>query len=500
MVMNENVKIKPTILNRNIIICFSLLIIWLGVFYGTILSTIDIWQRSETYSHGFFIIPIVIWLFAKERDFLISSEVKPSSLALFPFLGFILLWLIGQAADINVVSQFASFALLPLLFWLIFGNKFAWKLKFPLCFILFSVPLGNELIPVLQEVTAEITVFLIQLSGIPVFYEGLYITIPSGVFEVAVACSGIRYLIASVTIGCLYAHLTYSKIKKQLLFIILAIFIPILANGIRAYLIVLIAHLSDLKYATGVDHLIYGWLFFGLVIGLMFYIGGFWAEDKPKAQNSGNKDAGIITFKYWHIVPIISLIGALSLNFNIIEVEAPNSVKTVDKILDFDKTTNTSTWGVNFESPQAEFFGENQQNIEYYSAAFAHRQTKGELISSANKTYNSSFWSIVSRKTIEIKYQSSNISITHENIVTPNGRARDVYSWYQIDGIITNNRLVIKARQAILSLLGSTSVGYVNVISYEHDGESSESTVLRDWLAEHFAKIALSNENNELLP
>ena len=364
---------------------------------------------------------------------------------------------------------------------------------------MFSVPIGNELIPALQEITAEITVFFIKLSGIPVFYEGLYITIPSGVFEVAVACSGIRYLIASLTIGCLYAHLTYSSIKKQLAFIVLAILTPILANGIRAYLIVLIAHLSDLKYATGVDHLIYGWLFFGLVIGLMFYIGGFWADDKPTVKNSKNKGTGIFTFKLWLVFPMISLIGALILNFNIIKTKTPESPPTVLQILDFKKTNNNPTWGVNFENPMAEFFGKNRKNIELYKAAFAHRQSRGELISSSNKTYDNSLWSIVSRNNVDIKYQNKIISITHENIVTANGSARDTYFWYQVDGIVLTNRLEVKIRQAILNLFGSKSVGYINVISLEHDEKGSESTMLKNWLEENFAVIVKSDNNDELL-
>src|SRR5206468_602671 len=50
------------------------------------------------------------------------------------------------------------------------------------------------------------------------------------------------------------------------------------ANWVRAYLIVLLAHLSSNRIAVGVDHLIYGWIFFGVVIGLMYMIGRRWAE------------------------------------------------------------------------------------------------------------------------------------------------------------------------------------------------------------------------------
>jgi len=52
----------------------------------------------------------------------------------------------------------------------------------------------------------------------------------------------------------------------------------VLANGLRAYFIVMLGHLSNNRLAVGVDHLIYGWVFFGVVILLMFFIGARWSE------------------------------------------------------------------------------------------------------------------------------------------------------------------------------------------------------------------------------
>ncbi len=92
-------------------------------------------------------------------------------------------------------------------------------------------------------------------------------------------CSGLRYLIASITLGVLYAYLTYRSWKRRLLFSIAAMIVPIFANSGRAYMIVMIAHLSDMKLALGVDHYIYGWVFFGIVMLLLFWIGSFWRED-----------------------------------------------------------------------------------------------------------------------------------------------------------------------------------------------------------------------------
>lgn len=71
------------------------------------------------------------------------------------------------------------------------------------------------------------------------WWEGLYLSIPAGHFEVAEACSGLRYLMASVALGVLYAYLTYRSPWRRLAFVVLSMVMPIVANGIRAYGIVM---------------------------------------------------------------------------------------------------------------------------------------------------------------------------------------------------------------------------------------------------------------------
>ena len=66
------------------------------------------------------------------------------------------------------------------------------------------------------------------------------------------------------------------------MFMSAAILVPIVANWLRAYMIVMLGHLSNNRLAVGVDHLIYGWIFFGLVMLLLFWVGSFWrSTDMP---------------------------------------------------------------------------------------------------------------------------------------------------------------------------------------------------------------------------
>jgi EpsI family protein len=127
---------------------------------------------------------------------------------------------------------------------------------------------------------------------VPVYREGLHFMVPTGRWSVVEACSGLRYLIASLALGVLYAYLQFRTLRYRLMFIALAVAVPIVANWIRAYMIVMLGHLSGMRIATGVDHLVYGWVFFGIVMAAMFWFGSRWrepatAEPAPPAEPSG---------------------------------------------------------------------------------------------------------------------------------------------------------------------------------------------------------------------
>ena len=56
-------------------------------------------------------------------------------------------------------------------------------------------------------------------------------------------------------------------------FILISIVVPVIANGLRGLGIVYLGYLLGSAKAGAADHLIYGWLFFSLVIGLLITAG-----------------------------------------------------------------------------------------------------------------------------------------------------------------------------------------------------------------------------------
>ena len=251
------------------------------LYHATFWSMLALWSRSQTFAHGFLIVPICAWLAWRRRAQLAALAPRPSwpGVLLLAALG--LAWLLADAANVQVVEQYAATAMLPACVLAILGWPAVRLLAFPLAYLFLAVPFGEVFLEPLIDFTAAFTVGALQLTGVPVFRDGNNFSLPTGNWSVVEACSGLRYLIAALALGALFAHLNFHSTRRRLAVMAAALLVPILANGLRAYLIVMLGHLSNMRLAVGVDHLVYGWLFFGLVALLLFWIATRWRERPP---------------------------------------------------------------------------------------------------------------------------------------------------------------------------------------------------------------------------
>ena len=261
------------------------------LFRDTAVAMVTIWDRSDTFAHAFLVPPIAVWLIWRQRSTLAAMPTRPALWVLLPMAAMGALWLMGELAGVNAATQLALVALLVLIVPLVFGLAIARALTFPLLFLFFAVPIGEFMVPTMMDWTADFAAMAVRLSGIPIYREGLQFVIPSGTWSVVEACSGVRYLIASFMVGTLFAYLNFQSVRRRAIFMAASLLMPIIANWIRAYMIVMIGHLSDNRLAAGVDHIIYGWVFFGLVIGLMFMLGSRYAEPAAVAPAGGPQGA-----------------------------------------------------------------------------------------------------------------------------------------------------------------------------------------------------------------
>jgi exosortase A len=228
-----------------------------------------IWWNSSTFNHCLLIIPIIGWLVWQRLPQL--RELRPVAwwFGLVPVAAGGLCWLLGEAGGVAFARHLGLILMLQGAAIACLGKAVSRGLVFPIFYAFFLVPLGEEMVPALQTFTASMATWLLGLSGVPAHLEGVFITTPAGYFEVAEACAGAKFLIAMVAIGTLVANVCFRSWSRRIAFLAVSIVIPVLANGVRAWGTVYVAQSAGVDFAAGLDHVIYGGIFFAIVIALI---------------------------------------------------------------------------------------------------------------------------------------------------------------------------------------------------------------------------------------
>ncbi len=464
-------------------------ILWLLAWYGdAVQSMVDTWQRSETFAHGFLIVPISAWMVWRRRYAIQALNPRPNFWMLLPLaiVGFI--WLLGNLTAVVVVQQYCLVFMILLIVATITGNQVVRELAFPLLFLLFTVPFGEILLPVLMEHTANFVVFALRLTGVPVYREGLYFTVPSGNWSVVEACSGLRYLIASLTLGFLYAYLTYRSLAKRTIFVVLSFVVPIAANWLRAYMIVMIGHLSSMKLAVGVDHLIYGWLFFGVVMLALFWIGSFWREDHTLPEAMPNSVVCMpMGYPAW-----IAMLTATIISAGVVTVSPlvssylqggsyhPPTLRAVPGFGGWQPDSGALTdWAPQFMNPSTritQVYVNGTKRVELYVGYYRNQRQSAQLITSQNSLVRSSdrIWGNVGETSRVLTISNDKIYIV-ETQLRSHAKRLLVWHWYWIDGQYTANPYWAKLLQAKSQLLGKGDDGAVIIVSTELDRKEEEA-------------------------
>ncbi len=485
----------------------------LAIYFETAHSIVSIWNSSETFAHGYIIVPIAIWLVWQRRGTLRGIAAKPwwPGLALLALCGFA--WLLAELGEVQVVKQYALVAMLPSLCIMILGLRLATIIAFPLCFLLLAVPFGDAFIEPLIQFTADFTVTALQLTGIPVWREGTNFVIPTGSWSVVTACSGVRYLIASFTLGCLYAYLTYQSWPRRLAFVALSIVVPIIANGLRAYMIVMIGHLVGMEHAVGVDHLIYGWVFFGVVMLLMFWVGSFWRDDdnSPARDHAeAHSSADIVDQRASIRGPIASAaIAALvcitlwpTYAYYIRHNDTTQTANLERFTSDWQSDAPFTEWKPRFFPANTElhrFYRNGEDTVGVSIRYYRNQHRQSMLISSSNQlvSEDDDHWRRLGSAIHSERVGSLDLAVRETSIEGPAGRIL-VWSWYWIDGKATVNDYLGKLLQAKEKLLMRGDDGaVVTVFAPYHDKPSEARAAMRAFLASSHQSLIQTLEANK---
>jgi exosortase len=256
-------------------VVFGLFTIGLAItVYAPILYYMALhWYQVEDYSHGFLIVPLAIY-FAWEREpQLRKARIEPSWWGIAPLALGTLTLAVGRLG-VELMNMRVSFVLTLIgLVLLLFGRRVFQILAFPLGFLFLMVPLPQSLVNVvafpLQLIAADWAVNLLYHLHVPALREGNIIHLPDTTLFVAEACSGLRSLMALITLGVVFAYFFRKSWGERIVIVLSAIPIAIVVNALRVAISGVLAYRYGEKVAEGAIHQFQGLTTFGAAFLLL---------------------------------------------------------------------------------------------------------------------------------------------------------------------------------------------------------------------------------------
>lgn len=472
-------------------------------YWSTLRSMMDLW-RTSTFSHGFLVVPMILYLVweRRQRLALFSPMVTLWAIPFLAVVGFG--WLLGNLSETAILQQLCVVSLVVVLVWGVLGVAAVRALLLPLAFLYFAVPFGEGLIPWLQDFSAKFAVRLLDISSVPVLLEGRYITVPGGKWEVAEACSGIRYLVASLALGFVFAGIHYRSWPRRIYFFLASVVVPIIANGLRVYAIVLTGYLAGNTSAISVDHKMAGLVFFSLIMLVLFAIGARWREHPLKESISFGSTqveargleqlpngCSYLTLRTGIIFAIMVLLTALApLGAKALwsrQVSAAPLRATSVSTPWMASTVDAFSWKPSFLLPVSEAiqtYKSGPHAVKLYVAYYGAGSRGGKLATSSNQLYDRTQWFRTGEGSATAVIEGQSVTMRQTFAKSASGNTHLViWNCYWVDGKFTSNDYFAKFLLAGARLLDHRyGTAAIVVATEEPLSDSQGSAVLENFL------------------
>jgi len=247
----------------------------LAIWWRPLIKTFALALRNDEYTHIFLILPIsaaLILLQWKSFEPVVEPSVRVGSalLVVAVLIAGAGKWgATGMPPDVQL-----SVRMLALVTWwlaafvLCFGLRLSRLLLFPLCFLLWLVPIPefalNRIVGFLQQGSALTAHLLLTASGVPVTQDGFVLSIPGLSVEVAKECSSIRSSLMLVVTSMVLSHLFLTSMWRKTVIVLAAIPLSVAKNGLRIFTLSMLTTHVDPSFIEGRLHHQGGILFFAL--------------------------------------------------------------------------------------------------------------------------------------------------------------------------------------------------------------------------------------------
>lgn len=482
----------------------ALLLLQALLWFETLAHISSILWSVDVFAHGLLAPIVSVVLIWSRRKSLLECKPQSSWFGALIVLGAALMWLAGELLDVALIRHLAFVTAIQGSVFCAMGLDVYRRILFPMLFLYFSVPFGYELVGPLQLLTANLVINALDLIGANYSAEGMLITLPSGLYEVAEACAGVKFLFTSLFTGVLLAHLVFESWSRRIGIVLVSVLLPVVANAVRVLLIFLIAELSDQKLAKGFDHLVYGWVFLSIVLFLLISV-AYRYSDKSlgTAENhTDNNHRESLSPEKFSVSPAIAaFISVLIVSFLVpsrsvgddLTVIAEPTPLLENSTSDFRILINTNL----IARPQFISASEIKQSLLRYQGVVFHAYlAKFDRLSSGNRLFQPGNSLIPDEwKTIETRVYLTVINgctlPVQEYEFKRAGRTTLVWATYFVGPTSVKNAIGEKLTTALLSLQRKPSTGKVIVLTGPVAGELDS---LRSTFEQFLSTFALDSD------
>lgn len=445
-------------------------------FHRDAFAMASIWWNISTFNHCLLIPPIIAWLVHQRLPELRQLQPKAWAPGLAPVAAGAAAWLLGEAGGLAVARHAGLVLMLQGSVVACLGQAVARGLAFPLFYALFLIPAGDEIVPLMQTLTAEMCMALLALVGIPAHIEGVFISIPTGYFEVAEACAGAEFLIAMIAYGALVANTCFRSARRRALFMAAAAALPIVANGIRAWATIYISHLTSADFAAGFDHVVYGWFFFGFIVAILMASSWRWFDrgiGDPWFDPRDLQPVGAAPGPRSRLIPIAAaVVGVAVLPALWSGAIASSSARPVPAEIALPQLSgwqrvaagNARPWQPHFAGADAirtgRYRNESGQQVDLAIAVFARQQEGKEIVGYGQGAIGpDSDWSWTASGSAPPGGKLDRIASF--------GTVREVATFYRVGSILTGSGLEVKLETMKTRLTGGPQRAVAILVSAE---------------------------------
>jgi exosortase len=282
---------KPLRYVSFIFLCGLSFLLW----WHPIAQTVRLATERDGYTHILLILPVSAALIFQD---LISTNLRPRSnytagAALLLLAGFVVSITRWEGAVSSGDIQL-SLSMLALVIWwggsfvLCFDSSLARRCLFPLCFLLWMVPLPqfalDKIVGLLQQGSAFIAELLFMLARVPVTKSGTILSIPNLTVQIAEECSSIRSSLMLVVTSMVLAHLLLRSLWGKSFVVLAAIPLSIAKNGLRVFTLSMLAAYVDPTFLRGRLHHNGGILVFPIALGGLIVL--IWVVRRAEVMHS----------------------------------------------------------------------------------------------------------------------------------------------------------------------------------------------------------------------